>query len=401
MNGRPETDRPENGRMAPWRIVAEHEVSTQLRQKSVRISAAVMVLGVIAVIVLSSIFGDKPSTYDVAVTDAQTSAVVDQASQALDEADEGATITARTAESEQSAEELVTAGEVDAALVPSADGYVIVGDRDISSELSAALATAVQSTVVGANAEALGVDLTALQAGATVEHRLLDPDAQNAGARQLMSFVMLLLFYITAITFGITIAQSVVQEKESRIVEILAAAVPTRSLLWGKVLGNSLLAFGQIGLVIVAALVTLRLTGFDDLFAVAGSTMGWYALFFVLGFVAMAGLWAIAGSLASRQTDLQSTTMPANLLLFAPYMIAVAAGEGVKTVFSMLPITSAMLMPSRMAEGSVPWWHLLVAVVANVIAIVVTVRIAARVYERTLMRTERRLSFREALRLSD
>ena len=94
-------------------------------------------------------------------------------------------------------------------------------------------------------------------------------------------------------------------------------------------------------------------------------------------------------------------SLPGNLILFAPYMIAVAAGEGVKTVFSMLPITSAMLMPARLAEGAVPWWQLGVAVAANLVALVLTIRFGARIYERTLMRTERRIGFREALTLKD
>ena len=90
-----------------------------------------------------------------------------------------------------------------------------------------------------------------------------------------------------------------------------------------------------------------------------------YVVFFALGFVALAGLWAVAGSLASRQEDLQSTTMPGQVLLFAPYIIAFSAGAGVKTVVSMLPIMSAMLMPSRMAEGGVPVWQIAVAVVGQ------------------------------------
>ena len=172
------------------------------------------------------------------------------------------------------------------------------------------------------------------------------------------------------------------------------SAVPLRSLLWGKVLGSSGLAFLQIGIVVLSAFVAMQFADIGDLGEVIGEVSGWYVLFFVLGFFAMAGFWAIAGSLASRQQDLGSTTLPGQILLFAPYMISIVASEGVKTVVSMLPISSAMVMPARLAEGSVPLWQLLVAVAANVLAIVVAVRIGARIYERTLMRTERRISVR-------
>jgi len=393
------SEAPGTGSTPVWRIVAEREITTQVRRKSFRISAAVLVVGVIALVVLSSVFGDKPSHYKVAVSDATASSVVDAASKALDASDDGSDIQVRSVSSDRAAESLVRDGKVDAALLVADDGYRLVGDREVDSELAGVLTTTVQKDALDRNAEAQQVDLNALQAGSAVTQDLLDPNAENAGARSALAFVMVLLFYATAVMFGITIAQSVVQEKESRIVEILAAAVPIRSLLWGKVVGNSILAFGQIALVAVTGLIALRLTDFDDLLSVAGGVVGWYVLFFVLGFVAMAGLWAIAGSLASRQEDLQSTTMPGNLLLFAPYMIAVTAGEGVKTVVSMLPITSAMLMPARLAEGGVPWWQLAVAVLSNLVAIVATVWIGARIYERTLMRTERRIGFREALSL--
>ena len=381
-----------------WRIVAEREITTRIRQKSFLIGVAAMVVGVIAVIVLTSMFGDKPSHYKVATTTQEAQAVVEQASDVVGSTDEDSDVTARRADSESSAEQMVTEGKADVALLPTDDGYRIVGDREVDGDLAAALTTAVQASALQANAEEQQVDLAALHSGSEVRTDLLDPNADNAGARKALAFVMVLLFYMTAIIFGMTIAQSVVQEKESRIVEILAAAVPIRALLWGKVVGNSILAFGQIALVVLTGLVALKITDVGGLGAVAASSLAWFVLFFVLGFVAMAGVWAIAGSLASRQEDLQSTTMPGNLLLLAPYMIAITAGEGVKTVVSMLPITSAMVMPARLAEGDVPWWQLGVAVGSNVLAIIVTVWIGARVYERTLMRTERRLKLTEALR---
>jgi ABC-2 type transport system permease protein len=77
----------------------------------------------------------------------------------------------------------------------------------------------------------------------------------------------------------------------------------------------------------------------------------------------------------------------------------VVAGESVKTVVSMLPVVSAMLMPSRIAEGGVPLWQIATGLAVNVLGAVLIVRFASRIYERTLMRTERKIGFGEALRL--
>lgn len=381
---------------AAWWIVAEREISSMVRATSFRVSTGILLAGIAAIIVLASVFGDRPSEYAVAVTDETSAAVVERASTVVAAADESS-IDAEVVSSPAAAEDLVREGEVDAALVPSPDGYDVVGDRAVEPGLSGALVAAAQSATLADNAAAEGVDLVALQSGTAVSERLLDPEAENASARGLVSFAMTLLFYLVAVGFGMTIAQSVVQEKESRVVEILASAVPIQALLWGKIVGNSLMALLQIVLIAATAVVTLQFVDLGDLGGVVREVSGWYVLFFVLGFFAMAGVWAMAGSLASRQQDLSSTTLAAQLLLFAPYMIAIAAGEQVKTVVSMLPISSAMLIPARMAEGEVPLWQLGVAALANVIAIVLTVRLGARVYERTLMRTEGRLSLREAL----
>ena len=128
----------------------------------------------------------------------------------------------------------------------------------------------------------------------------------------------MLLFYITALTFGMAIAVSVTQEKESRVVEILAAAVPIRALLWGKIIGTSVLAIGQTIVLVVAGVVALLATGNAEALTILGPAIIWYVVFFVLGFVALASVWSVAGSLASRQQDLQGTTAPLQILLFAP-----------------------------------------------------------------------------------
>ena len=306
-------------------------------------------------------------------------------------------MTARTVENVASAESSVRSGKVDAALVPSDRGYEVVGDDEIDDVTSQALSATVATAVLDQNARALDVDLDRLQAGTAVDERLLDPGSKDSGMRKIAAFVFVLVFYVTALGSGMMIAQSVTQEKESRVVEILAAAVPIRALLWGKIAGNTVLAIGQVVLLVATGAVALLLTGRGDDLRVVGPAMGWYVVFFVLGFVALASLWSVAGSLASRQQDLQATTMPGQVLLFAPYILAVTAGEGVKTVVSMLPVVSTMMMPARMAEGPVPGWQVAVAILTTLVAALLMVRVGAAAYERTLLRTGNRIGYREAL----
>lgn len=385
-----------------WRIVAEREIRTTVQRKSFRYSLLALVVSILAAIVLSSLLGGKPSSDTVAVVDPTAGQVVKAASSLADSAEDGSKVTAENYRSVGAAENAVEDGDVDAALLPAeGGGYDVVGETSVDSSLLQYLSTATSATVIADNAQDQGVDLDQLNAGAQVQERLLDPDASSSGERQVAGVIFVVLFYITAITFGMTIAQSVVQEKESRVVEILAAAIPVKSLLWGKVVGNTILALGQVVLMAVVAVAGLLATGRGDLLELIGPAVGWGVVFFALGFVALSGLWAVAGSLASRTEDLQSTTMPGQVLLFVPYILAVSGGAAIKTVVSMVPVASAMIMPSRLAETSVPLWQIGIAIAGNLIAIVVLVRLAARLYERTLMRTERKISYKEAFSLSE
>ena len=116
---------------------------------------------------------------------------------------------------------------------------------------------------------------------------------------------------MASLMFGMTLANSVVEEKQSRIVEIIATAIPVRQLLAGKVLGNTVLAVGQMALYVGVGLVGLAFTDYRGAGpAVVRRSVGWFLVFFLAGFVALACLWAVAGALASRTEDLQSTTTP-------------------------------------------------------------------------------------------
>jgi ABC-2 type transport system permease protein len=384
------------------RVVAEREVRTRIRDKSFLAATGVTLAIIVGLLVASAILGSRSDDYDVAIgpdVSETTTSLAGRLLVANGSSDAG--VTTRPFGSDREVEQAVRDGDADAGVLLDENGYTIVGDDSIDDTLHAALAGAVSETVVQENAAAEDVDLDSLRAGAAPQVRLLDPNADQSDARSGVAFAFVIVFFITALSFGMTIAQSVVQEKESRVVEILAAAVPIRSLLWGKILGNTVLALGQVLLLGAVGVAGLLVTGQRDLLQGVGWSLVAYVGFFVLGFLTLACLWSVAGAIAGRQEDLQSTTLPGQMILMVPYFIAVLGGEQVRTVFSMLPIVSTMIMPGRLAEGSVPWWQIGVAVAVTAVAAVVFVRVGTRLYERTLLRTGGKLSYRQALTVSD
>jgi ABC-2 type transport system permease protein len=297
------------------------------------------------------------------------------------------------------AEEQVATTTAIAALLPGPDGYVVVGKEKVDSGVGNALRAAAVEVGMEKNAAAVKLTPEELRAGTQVTEKILQPGPLPGFVSDFVNIGLALVFYMTALGFGMMIAQSVVQEKESRVVEILAASVPIRSLLWGKVLGNTVLALSQVLVIAIASLIGLTATDQLDILSIVAPVAGWFVVFFVLGFVALAGLWAVAGSLATRQEDLGSTTLPGQMILMIPFFFSVFAGSEAKTIASFVPIASSMSMPGRMLTGNVPLWQPLAAIAILLLSTVLIIRVGARLYERTLLQTGRRLGYREALSL--
>lgn len=385
-----------------WRLVATREVTARVRDKSFLISTAVMLVFVLGGIVVADLIGGRPASYDVAVTDAAgrnlAAATQLQLRTTGDEA--RATVDVTGVQDAAAARAAVDDGEVDAALLPADDGFEIVGRDEVPADLAAAVQGALSLTALHANAEQSGMTVEALTADSTLSQDTTASGPVSADAAGGTAFVMALLFFITAIGFGIAIAQSVVVEKENRIVEILAAAVPLRALLWGKVLGNSLLALAQVVAVALAAALGLLVVGAEglDLIPALGLASLWFLAFFVVGFLALASLWSVAGSLATRQEDLQSTAVPGQMLLLVPYLVAVTGYDRAIEIASFVPIASSMTMPGRLVDGDLPLWQPLLSLVLAAAGAVLLVRLGAHWYERTLLQTSRRTTYRELLR---
>jgi ABC-2 type transport system permease protein len=379
----------------PWQLVALREISTKLRDKTFIGSTLFMLVVVMLAVIVPALLAGNGSPDKVAVVDDAGARIVQTADQFNgDDALETTRVADRAA-----AEQAVTSGDVKAALLPAENGFVVLGDAQIDSGLQNALREAVTNLGMFSNAAKAGLTPEQLQAGTTVQEQLLNPGPLPEIVADFVNIGLALAFYMTALGFGMMIAQSVVQEKESRVVEILAAAIPIRALLWGKVVGNTVMALTQIVVIAAASLIGLLVTGQADILEVIAPVAGWFIVFFVLGFLALAGLWAVAGSLATRQEDLGSTTLPGQMILMVPFFFSVFAGGTAKTWASFVPIASSMAMPGRMLTEDVPVWQPLVAIALLLAATVLIVRLGARLYERTLLQTGRKLGYREALTL--
>ncbi len=346
--------------VAAARIVAAREIKVKLRDKTFLISTAFFLLIAVASTVLPALLDGGPAT--VATTDRTVAAALQRAG-----------LEVRTVGTEAEAERLVRDGDVEAAVVA---GPTVLGLEETPGEVVEALSTAPPV-------------------------RLLDPDATDPFLAFVVPFALAFLFFMTSFTFGLQIAMSVTEEKQTRIVEILVASVPVRALLAGKVVAMTLLAFGQIALIAVVALAGMRIAGVDpDVTALIGPTIAWFLAFFLIGFVMLATLWAGVGALAARQEDINGASAPLQLAVMGPFfaVLFLQDNAAAMTVLSYIPFSAPIAMPVRLFTGDAAGWEPVVALLVLAVSTVAFLAVGARVYEGSLLRTNGRTSFATAWR---
>jgi ABC-2 type transport system permease protein len=191
-----------------------------------------------------------------------------------------------------------------------------------------------------------------------------------------------------------------VEEKQSRVVEVLLASVRPTQLLTGKVLGLGALGLAQILLLAGVAAGGLLLT---DVVQVPPTAWGALALvipWYVLGFLLYATLFAMAGSVVSRVEDMQSAVMPVIIVLvlalFGAQIALTDPTSTLSTVAGLLPLTAPIVQPILFALGSSTWWEPLLAIALALGAIAIMIPVSARIYRGGVLRTRGRVSFREA-----
>jgi ABC-2 type transport system permease protein len=236
---------------------------------------------------------------------------------------------------------------------------------------------------------------------APVNGRTIDYEEGNESV-EVISAISVIVMFIAIISYGQWIAYGVVEEKANRVAELVLGALTPSQLLTAKMI--SLGGMGLLQMVIVGfagVLMGSRLTDIP-MPAVAGSTMAWLLLWFVFGYAFYGSLYAAAGSLAADSQEAGSVIAPLNIVPGIGYVVGLislsAGSEVVLRIFSMIPIWAPMVMPGRMAQGSVPWWEIAVALALMVVSTFAMVRLAARVYLGGITQATRKVGWRQAFR---
>ncbi|MQA00322.1 MAG: ABC transporter permease subunit [Dehalococcoidia bacterium] len=396
-----------------WRrmgLVAWREIRERVRTRTFLLSTAVVALlaagGVAGTGFIEDAFEPGPERLGVLDASPETlTSTLEETAEAF-----GVTLDLRRYESEGIAEAALQDDQVDALLL---DGERLVfrdsESRESHEELAMVANQAVRLLRLPQQLEQLG--LTPEQGRSLLQpeplpQALLDqaePVAEdNEASGALASFSVIVLFMAVAF-YGNSILMGVVEEKTTRVVEVLLGSLRPRELLTGKVLGILAVGMMQFGAGVVAAVAAVAVTGTADMPAVAGETAVWLGVWLLLGLLLYSFMYAAAGALVSRQEEAGNVTTPIMTVLlgayFATLFVALNDPDGTEAlVMSLVPFTAPLVMPPMMALGDPPVWQIAASLVMTVLGIAAVIWFSGRLYAGAVLRTGPRVRLLEAWR---
>jgi len=276
------------------------------------------------------------------------------------------------------------------------------------SALTAFVTAGLQRAEALQRANDLGLDGDALSrvfGPVETEQRFVDGSSNTESVRQGVAFLGLFLAFLLPQIFGQLTMLSVVEEKSTRVVEVLLSQIRPGTLLAGKIIGLCALAIVQLLLIVLGLVGALLATDLVEIPSSVWAFVPMLVLSLLGGLTIYTTLFALLGSLISRQEDAAQVMMPVFVPLMAGYFVGQTAVFGnaettLAKVLTWIPFTSPMLLPVRVAKGAISTVEVVVSLGLLALGSYLLFRLAARVYEFTLLRTGSRVGWGELVRLS-
>ena len=377
-------------------LVAQREISETLRKKSFWISAGALLLGSLALVIVPELIGDGTDKVTIATTADVPTDVVDRVTEIAEDFD--VTVTIDTQTTSQQARQLVVDGDAGLGLIVPAGEQLTILQR---TEDATVVVPIVQEVMRQRAAERIfddaGIDESVTADLADIAPTPVEVVDAERGGRQGAAFGLTIVMYLIIVLLSNVIATSVATEKANRVSEVLLAVAPTRSLLFGKVIGMT--ALGTATIVVGALPIVVRTLLGGDMPEGIGVTLASSGPWFLGGIIIYLLASAMLGSLADRTEEVGGAVAPLTLILVAVYIVSLSTLETpVGAALSIIPISSPIVMPARIAIGAATTVQIVASLALLVIGVVVTARLANLVYARALVRTGKRLRLIDVLR---
>jgi ABC-2 type transport system permease protein len=387
---------------AAVRLVAARELTTRLRSRIFRILTAVMVVVVVGLLLGLRLIGNVGG-HTVGFTSG--TAALSQPFSSVATA-VGQSVTVSTVDQAQG-EQMVRDGKLDALVTGDPTAVKVVVRKDLNTGLANAFQVLVRQIALNQQLVKAGADPAAVSSAvnsASYSVDRLEPARPYQTERLVLGILVVILVYISLMIYGQQVAQGVVEEKSSRVVELLLTTIRPWQLMVGKVVGIGLVGLLQLAIVAVVGVVTgvtTKAVTFPT--SIAVSAAGWAVAWYLLGFAAYALAFAALGALVSRQEDVAGVTTPALMVVVVPYILGVSIlpadpENHLMAVLSYIPLFAPTLMPMRIALGVAQPWEIALSVGLMLVMIVALVWLAGRIYTNAVLRMGIRVQLKDALR---
>jgi len=284
------------------------------------------------------------------------------------------------------------------------------------------LERSLRSLVIGGRLQRSGVDPSVvLGVMRPVDLRTLKVSeghltAESGEASFILAYAMSFILYIALLLYGIQVMNSVVEEKSSRIIEVLISSLSPFQLLLGKVIGVG--ATGLLQLAIWAGTATLLTTFKTQIAALFGASPGSLAslaiptvspallvvflLFFVLGFLFYASAYAAVGSMCNSTQDAQQAQMPVTIFiaagLFIMFSLLSEPNGSLARALTYVPFFAPFVTPVRFSFSAMAWWELALSICAMIAGLLIMTALAGRIYRFGILKYGKKASWADAVK---
>jgi ABC-2 type transport system permease protein len=301
----------------------------------------------------------------------------------------------------------LSAGRLD--MVIDGDSGTILLEEPLSTS-----DTSPEARFVRAVSVSLGAQTAFAQAGLTTEQaatiagakpwpiQSVHPAKAPRSTSEATALLGVILIFIVLTQYLTWTLMGVMEEKASRVVEVLLATVRPVQLLAGKVLGIGAVALAQALGLLAFALVLGAAVGSNLVHGAAPLVVISIFVWLALGYAFYSWVYAAAGSMVERQDQVQSLALPLSAPLIFGYIVSlvgVSSGQPslLVKVLAYLPPTAPFAMPALVGFGDVTWWQFAASVLLTLASTVVVALVAAQVYRTAVLRTGGRVRLRELI----
>lgn len=388
-------------RWAAIKLVIRREVVERIREKAFLYSTGISLLLIAGVAVLPALIGTDDGGYDVGFVGSASSEIQEAAADPTLSAVD-VVVTAKEYDDRAAAEAGLEAGEIDAAVV---NGEEIIGNEEVPPELQTFLQEVASRVRLLEALNEAGLSTAQIQEivnPAPLEVTALDPPDEDQAEKSGLAYIGTIILFSQVFGYGYWVAMGVVEEKSSRVVEVILAKIRPAQLLAGKVIGIGLLGLMQLVLIVVVGLTLAVVTGSIELPSGTTGIIALVVVWFLLGYAFYSSAFAVSGALVSRVEELQSSTAPMSMIIFASFFVGVTATDNpdstLATVASYLPPSAPLTMPQRAALGDVSSVEILLSMAITLAAAAALIPIAGRLYSGGILRMGGVVKLREAWR---